>query len=62
VARGDATQDSVIELVVEPPAGTGTADLTRFQERLERILDRPIRLVDRSTLTADELDRGTGSP
>lgn len=60
VARGDAHQDSVIELAVQTPEGIPDAHVARFQERLERILDRTIRLVDYGTLTsqaADELRR-----
>jgi predicted nucleotidyltransferase len=50
VARGDAQQHSVIEFVVEPPAGTSSEDVVRFQQRLERILDRAIQLVDYRSL------------
>ncbi|MGN6300773.1 MAG: nucleotidyltransferase domain-containing protein [Angustibacter sp.] len=61
VARGEARQGDVIDLVVEPPPGTPAGDVARFQERLERILDRKVHLIDSSTLTAeaaDDLRRG----
>ena len=51
VARGGARQDSVIDLVVQPPTGTASADFARFQQRLERILDRKVQLVDYTDLT-----------
>lgn len=51
VARGEARQDDVIDLVVESPVGTAANDVARFQQRLERILDRTIHLVDSSSLT-----------
>ena len=60
VARGEARQATVIDLVVEPPAGTAANDFARFRERLERILDRTILLVDYASLTGqapDELHR-----
>lgn len=56
VARGEARQDDVIELVVEPPAGTAATDFDRFQERLERVLDRKLHLVDYASLTEEASD------
>ncbi|KQX69788.1 nucleotidyltransferase domain-containing protein [Angustibacter sp. Root456] len=56
VARGEAQQGSVIDLVVEPPIGSGSTDFGRFQERLERILDRKIQLVDYGGLTPEAAD------
>ena len=56
VARGEARQDDVIDLVVEPPAGTSSDDFARFRERLERILDRKVHFVDSSILTAEAAD------
>ncbi len=46
VARGDAQQDSDIDLLVEAPPGTSSFGFIRFKQRLERVLGRPIDLID----------------
>ncbi|HVW80513.1 MAG TPA: nucleotidyltransferase domain-containing protein [Mycobacteriales bacterium] len=45
VARGDARQDSDIDLIVEAPAGTSTFAFIRFRQLLEQILGREIDLI-----------------
>ncbi len=45
VARGQAGQDSDIDLLVEAPAETSSFDFIRFQQLLEQVLGRPIDLV-----------------
>lgn len=56
VVRGEAQLGSVIELVVAPPAGTASADVDRFRQRLERILDRTIRLVEYASLAGEAVE------
>ena len=46
VARGEAGQDSDIDLLVEAPAGTSSFGFIRFKQLLERVLGRQIDLVD----------------
>lgn len=46
VARGDARQDSDIDLLVEAPDGASSFDFVRFQQLIEEILGRPVDLVD----------------
>jgi len=46
VARGEARQDSDIDLLVESPEGTSSFGFIRFKELLERVLGRQIDLVD----------------
>jgi predicted nucleotidyltransferase len=46
VARGDARQDSDIDLLVEAPDGVSSFDFVRFQQLIEQILGRPVDLVD----------------
>lgn len=53
LARGDAPQDSVIELVVTPPEGASSDDFARFHQRLERVLDRTLQLVDHRSLSPE---------
>jgi hypothetical protein len=45
VARGQARQDSDIDLVVEAPTGTSTFSFIRFRQLIERVLGREIDLV-----------------
>jgi hypothetical protein len=45
LARGQATRDSDIDLLVEVPEGTSTFDFLRFQQRLENVLGREVDLV-----------------
>lgn len=45
VARGQARQDSDIDLLVEAPEGTSTFEFLRFKQLIERILGREVDLV-----------------
>lgn len=45
VARGDATPDSDIDLLVDPPIDASIADVTRLRETFETVLGRPVDLV-----------------
>ena len=51
VARGAATADSDIDLLVRSPAGTSTFAFLRFKQQLEDILGSPVDLVDYGGLT-----------
>src|SRR5918992_386802 len=46
VARGEAGQDSDIDLLVEAPEGTSSLEFIRFKQLFERVLGRQIDLVD----------------
>jgi len=46
VARGEARQDSDIDLLVEAPEGTSSFGFIKFKQLLERVLGRQIDLVD----------------
>ncbi|MDN4175870.1 nucleotidyltransferase domain-containing protein [Nocardioides sp. SOB77] len=46
VARGEATGDSDIDLLVEAPKGTSSFGFIRFKQLLERVLGRQIDLVE----------------
>lgn len=46
VARGEARQDSDIDLLVEAPEGTSSFGFVRFKQLIERLLTREIDLVD----------------
>jgi len=46
VARGEATAQSDIDLLVETPEGTSSFEFLRFQQLLECVLGRQIDLVD----------------
>lgn len=46
VARGEARQDSDIDLLVEAPEGTSSFGFIRFRQLIERVLGRQIDLVD----------------
>jgi predicted nucleotidyltransferase len=45
LARGQATRDSDIDLLVEAPEGTSTFDFLRFRRLLENVLGREVDLV-----------------
>ncbi len=45
LARGQATRDSDIDLLVEAPEGTSTFDFLRFRRLLEKVLGREVDLV-----------------
>lgn len=46
VARREAGQDSDIDLLVEAPEGASSFEFIRFKQLLERVLGRPIDLVE----------------
>ena len=46
VARGEATQDSDVDLLVEAPEGTSSFDFVRFQQLIEKVLGRKIDLIE----------------
>lgn len=46
VARGEATGDSDIDLLVEAPEGASSFEFIRFKQLLERVLDRQVDLVE----------------
>lgn len=46
VARGEATQDSDIDLLVEAPQGTSSFGFIKFKQLIEQVLGRDIDLVD----------------
>jgi predicted nucleotidyltransferase len=45
VARGQARNDSDIDLIVEAPAGTSTFSFIRFRQLIERVLGREVDLI-----------------
>nr|WP_244962792.1 nucleotidyltransferase domain-containing protein [Cryobacterium roopkundense] len=45
VARGEARQDSDIDLLVDAPPGTSSFAFIRFKRLIEQILDREIDLI-----------------
>ena len=46
VARGEASADSDIDLLVRAPRGTSSFDLVRFQQLLEEVLGRHVDVVE----------------
>jgi|SRR5947208_15044792 len=52
VARGEARQDSDIDLLVEAPEGTSSFRFIKFKQLIERVLGRQIDLVDYGGLKA----------
>jgi len=46
VARGEARQDSDIDLLVEAPEGTSSFGFVKFKQLIEQVLGRSIDLVD----------------
>lgn len=46
VARGEATKDSDIDLLVETPEGTSSFGFIKFKQLIEQVLGRQIDLVD----------------
>lgn len=53
VARGDDTESSDIDLLVDIPSTVGMFDLLRMQRAAEELLDRRVDLVPRSGLKPD---------
>ncbi|MGJ9424183.1 nucleotidyltransferase domain-containing protein [Aeromicrobium sp. CF3.5] len=51
VGRGDARQDSDIDLVVEAPAGTSSFGFVQFKQAVEQVLGRGVDMVEYGGLT-----------
>lgn len=51
VARGDAREDSDIDLVVEAPPGTSSFAFIQFKQLVEKILGRDVDLISYGGLT-----------
>lgn len=51
VARGDAREDSDIDLIVEAPPGTSSFAFIRFKQLVEQILGREVDLISYGGLT-----------
>ncbi len=45
VARGEAHQDSDIDLIIEAPAGTSSFAFVGFKQLIEQVLDREVDLI-----------------
>ena len=45
LARGQATRDSDVDLLVQAPEGTSTFDFLRFRQMIEEVLGREVDLV-----------------
>jgi predicted nucleotidyltransferase len=50
VARGDETEESDIDLLVEPEPDASLFDLAQFELDLEALLERPVDVVSRRSL------------
>lgn len=46
VARGTASSESDIDLIVESPAGTSSFGLLKFKQLIEQVLGREVDLID----------------
>lgn len=57
VARGDATPDSDIDLVVDPGPHASLLDLAQFADDLEQLMGRPVDVLSSRALDP-ERDRG----
>ncbi|MCW2749685.1 MAG: Cro/Cl family transcriptional regulator [Aeromicrobium sp.] len=51
VARGEARQDSDIDLIVDVPAGTSSFEFVRFKQLIEQVLGREVDLISYGGLT-----------
>ena len=51
VARGDARQDSDIDLIVDVPAGASSFEFVRFKQLIEQVLGREVDLISYGGLT-----------
>ncbi|WP_439565047.1 nucleotidyltransferase family protein [Microcella sp.] len=50
VARGDATPDSDLDLIVDPQPGASLLDLAQFADDLEQLLGRPVDVLSARSL------------
>jgi len=53
VARGEATSDSDIDLIVDPKPGASLLDLAQFADDLEQLLGRSVDVLSARTLDPD---------
>jgi len=51
VARGEARQNSDIDLIVDAPAGTSSFEFVRFKQLIEQVLGREVDLISYGGLT-----------
>ena len=51
VARGEARQDSDLDLIVDAPAGTSSFEFVRFKQLIEQVLGREVDLISYGGLT-----------
>ncbi|MEO6606758.1 MAG: nucleotidyltransferase domain-containing protein [Aeromicrobium sp.] len=51
VARGEARQDSDIDLIVDAPVGTSSFEFLRFKQLIEQVLGRDVDLISYGGLT-----------
>lgn len=51
VARGEARQDSDIDLIVDAPRGTSSFEFVRFKQLIEQVLGREVDLISYGGLT-----------
>ncbi len=51
VARGEARQDSDIDLIVDAPAGTSSFEFVRFKQLIEQVVGREVDLISYGGLT-----------
>lgn len=51
VARGEAREDSDIDLIVDAPSGTSSFEFIRFKQLVEQILGREVDLISYGGLT-----------
>lgn len=45
LARGDAREDSDIDLLVDAPRGTSSFDFIRFAQQIEKVIGRKVDLI-----------------
>lgn len=50
VARGDATADSDVDLLVDPRPGASLLDVAQFADDLEQLLGRPVDVISERAL------------
>jgi hypothetical protein len=59
-ARGQARQNSDIDLIVEPSPDTSTFSLIRFRQLIERVLGRQVDLISYARLNKPRVDDDVG--
>jgi predicted nucleotidyltransferase len=53
LARGDAREDSDIDLLVDAPRGTSSFDFVRFAQLIEKVVGRKVDLISYGGLRSD---------